>query len=120
MTSEQRLADPGCVLRDLPEGPPEPYESLVQIGGVAYGSGNASMDRHAGRVFRGKLGADIDVEEAHECARIAMVNAIMAFKPRLGTLHRSRRFVRLTGCVNSAPEFKRHAAVETIIEVDGS
>ena len=111
MTPEQRLADLGYALQDPPEGPDKPYEPLVQIRGIVYGSGNTSMDRHAGRIYRGQLGADLDVEEAREYARIATLNALAAFRAHLGTLDRIRRFVRLTGYVNSAPEFTRQAEV---------
>lgn len=111
MTTEQRLADLGYPLRDPPAGPDKPYEPLVQVGSIVYGSGNTSMDRHTGRIFRGQLGGDVDVEEAHEYARIATVNALAAFKAHLGTLDRIRRFVRLTGYVNSAADFTRQAEV---------
>lgn len=111
MTPEERLADLGYPLRDPPAAPEKPYEPLVQVGTIVYGSGNTSMDRHAGRIHRGKLGDDVDVEEAHEYARVATLNALAALKAHLGALDRIRRFVRLTGYVNSAPDFTRQAEV---------
>lgn len=69
------------------------------------------MDRHEGRVFAGKVGTQISVEQAEEYARIAMVNALAALMAHLGSLDRVQRFVRLTGYVNSAPDFTRQADV---------
>lgn len=111
MTPERRLEELGYPLRPPPPGPDKPYEPLVQVGRIVYGSGNTSMDRHEGRVHAGKVGADVDVEQAAEYARIAMVNALAAFAAHLGSLDRIRRFVRLTGYVNSAPDFTKQADV---------
>src|SRR5690606_16424497 len=82
-------------------------------GNIVYGSGNTSMDRHAGVVFAGRVGSEneIDLEAARERARIATLNALAGLKAHLGELSRIRRFVRLTGYVNSSDDFTQQADV---------
>lgn len=127
---EDKLAGLGYPVRLPPTGSRRPYEPLVQVGNVIYGSGNTSMDRHAGVVFAGRvgtrkvdsggsevgepasgIGAELDLETARERARIATVNALAALKAHLGELSRISRFVRLTGYVNSSPDFTQQADV---------
>lgn len=111
MDPERKLEELGYALRLPPTLSARPYEPLVQVGRIVYGSGNTSLDRHAGTIFAGKVGAEVDVETARQYARIAMLNALAAFKSYLGELGRIERFVRLTGYVNSAPDFTRQAEV---------
>src|SRR5690606_20799306 len=85
---EARLAGIGYPVRLPPAAPPRPYEPLVQVGNIVYGSGNASIDRHAGIVHAGQVGSEVDLEEARERARIAMVNALGGLKAHLGELSR--------------------------------
>ena len=120
---ETRLAELGYPLRLPPTGARRPYEPLVQVGNIVYGSGNTSMDRHAGVVFAGRVGgpdevdgsaghgATVDLETAKERARIATLNALAGLKAHLGELTRVKRFVRLTGYVNSNADFTQQADV---------
>lgn len=108
---ESKLAELGYPVRLPPPMPPRPYEPLVQVGSIVYGSGNTSIDRHVGRVFAGQVGSDVDVDQAREYACIAMVNALAGLKVHLGELSRVRRFVRVTGYVNSHPGFTHQADV---------
>lgn len=101
----------GYPLRLPPESPPKPYDPLVRVGSLIYGSGNTSMDRHAGIVYAGKVGADVGMDEAQERARIALINALAALKAELGDLEHIRRFVRMTGYVHGTPDFERQADV---------
>lgn len=125
MTPEAKLAELGYPLRLPPTGADRPYESLVQVGNIIYGSGNTSMDRHAGLVFAGQVGsAGVDLEAARERARIATLNALAALRAHLGELSAIRRFVRLTGYVNSGPGFTKqadviNAASELLLETFG-
>ncbi|MBX3142257.1 MAG: RidA family protein [Trueperaceae bacterium] len=111
MNPESKLAELGYPVRLPPPAPPRPYEPLVQIGSIVYGSGNTSIDRHAGKVFAGQVGGDVDVAQAREYARVAMINALAGLKAHLGELSRVKRFVRVTGYVNSHPEFTQQADV---------
>ena len=111
MNPESKLAELGYPVRLPPAAPPRPYEPLVQVGSIVYGSGNTSIDRHAGTVYAGQVGGDVDLEQAREYARVAILNALGGLKAHLGELSRVARFVRLTGYVNSAPGFTQQADV---------
>lgn len=135
-TPEAKLAELGYPLRLPPTGAGRPYEPLIQVGNIVYGSGNTSMDRHTGRVFAGQVGAgsttagaptapdQVDLETARERARIATLNALAGLKAHLGELSAIRRFVRLTGYVNSGSSFTKqadviNAASELLLEAFG-
>jgi len=124
MHPEARLAELGYELPPVPPAPGRPYEAAVQVGNVVYGSGNTSMDRLTGEVYRGQVGGDVDLEAARQYARVALLNALAGLKSHLGDLARIKRFVRLTGYVNSHPTFTRqpevmNAASELLVAVFG-
>lgn len=111
MNPESRLAELGYTVKLPPPAPPRPYEPLVQVGNIIYGSGNTSIDRHTGTVFAGQVGGDVDVEQARQYARVAMLNALGGLKAHLRELSRVKRFIRVTGYVNSHPTFTQQADV---------
>jgi enamine deaminase RidA (YjgF/YER057c/UK114 family) len=112
-TPEQRLSDLGI---DLP-GPPPPdarlYVPAVRSGSLLFlsGQGPAGPD---GELVKGKVGADLDVAEAREAARLAGIQLLAAIRDEAGSLDRVRRVVKLLGMVNGAPGF-----VDTPAVVDG-
>jgi len=108
---EARLEALGYPVRLPPATSPRPYEPLVQVGNIIYGSGNTSIDRHAGIVYAGQVGSAVDLEAARERARLAMTNALGGLKAHLGELVRVKRFIRVTGYVNSAAGFTQQADV---------
>jgi enamine deaminase RidA (YjgF/YER057c/UK114 family) len=111
VTPEQRLADLGHPLPELPPPTDKPYLPLVQIGDIVYGSGNTSVDRQSGRVYGGRVGADVGIEDAQAYARLATLNALAALRAHLGSLDRVHRIVRVTGYVTSAESFTGQAEV---------
>jgi enamine deaminase RidA (YjgF/YER057c/UK114 family) len=111
MSPEERLEALGYHLHEPPTSNDKPYDPLTQIGRIIYGSGNTSMDRHRNHVYAGKVGGNVGTDEAQEYARIATVNALAALRAHVGELERIHRFLRLTGYVNSAPDFIEQAIV---------
>lgn len=111
MTPEQKLADLGHPLPELPPPADKPYLPLVQTGRIVYGSGNTSMDRIRGHVYAGRVGADVTMAEAQSHARLATLNALAALRAHLGSLDRVHRILRVTGYVNSAESFTGQAEV---------
>ena len=92
-TAEQRLIQLGIKL----PAPPEPfgiYAEAVQTGNLLFLTG---MLPTAGREakFVGRLGAELDVEECHEAARLAALNALAVTRQHLGSLDKVTRIVRL-------------------------
>ncbi len=110
---------------ELPN-PPTPaaaYTPFVIVGNVAYVSGQVSQGE--GGLIRGKLGADIGVEEGAKAARACALSLLAQVKAACGgDLDRLKRVVKLTGFVNSTPDFPDHPKVingcsQLLVEVLG-
>lgn len=105
----QRLADLGHTLPDAP-APAANYVPYVISGNTVYVSGQISRDGDG--LMTGKLGMDADVafgqKAAASCALalLAQVNEACG-----GDLDRLSKVVKLTGFVNSTPDFTDHPAV---------
>jgi enamine deaminase RidA (YjgF/YER057c/UK114 family) len=61
--------------------------------------------------FRGKMGAELTVEQGYQAFRLSALNAVAQLKGALGTLDRVRRIVRLEGTMGCAPGFHEQPAV---------
>jgi enamine deaminase RidA (YjgF/YER057c/UK114 family) len=62
-------------------------------------------------VFKGRLGADLTIDQGREAARLAALNVLAQVKAAVGELDRVAQVVRLTGFVNAAPDFTDHPQV---------
>jgi enamine deaminase RidA (YjgF/YER057c/UK114 family) len=60
---------------------------------------------------KGKLGADVTLEQGQEAAKICAINILAQLKAAIGDLDRVSRCVRVGGFVNCTPEFADHAKV---------
>ena len=100
---EGRLKDAGVVL-PTPPAPAGNYVPVVVTGALAVVSGQiASKD---GKVaIKGKLGADVSIEQGAEAARLCAINILAQLKAAIGDLDRVTRCVRLAGFVNCTAEF---------------
>ncbi len=108
-TVEERLADLGHQLP--PVSPPVGnYVKGVVVGNLLFCSGNGP-DQPGYVSPKGKVGADVTLEQAYEAARYTALNLLAAAKDTLGSLDRIRRVVKLLGMVNSAPDFGQQPAV---------
>jgi enamine deaminase RidA (YjgF/YER057c/UK114 family) len=98
-----RLAELGLTLPAAP-APAANYVPYVVSGTTLWVSGQISQD--AGGLIRGRLGADMDVAAgaaaARSCALALLAQAAAACG---GDLDRIVRVLKLTGFVNSTPEF---------------
>lgn len=121
-TPEQRLADLGLTLPPV-VAPLAAYVPAVVAGGFVYTSGQLPFV-YGKLPATGKVGADIDVEEAAALARICALNAIAAAASVSGGLSGLRRIVKVVGFVASAPDFTAQAQVingasDLLIEIFG-
>jgi enamine deaminase RidA (YjgF/YER057c/UK114 family) len=100
---EERLAKLGLTLP--PVAPPvAAYVPAVRTGNYVYTSGQLPLV--GGSLQRtGKVGAEVDPDEAHDLARICGLNALAAVKSIVGDLTAVTRVVKVVGFVASAPEF---------------
>lgn len=89
-----------------PVNPPiAAYVPVVAHGTIAHVSGQIPM-REGAVMHPGQLGADITVEQAHDAARQAGLQALAALKDALGgSFARLERILQVTIYVNSASGF---------------
>jgi enamine deaminase RidA (YjgF/YER057c/UK114 family) len=119
---EARLAELGITLPS-PPSPVANYVNGVRTGNLIFLAGKGPR-RADGSEVRGKLGADVTIEEGYEAARLTAINQLAVLKNMLGNLDRVVRVVKVLGMVNSAPDFVDQPAVingfsDLIVEVFG-
>lgn len=106
----------------IPPTPAGSYIPVVKTGNLLYVSGQIPLED--GKVaFTGKV-SDANIETAQKSARICAINILAQLKKELGDLEKISRFVRLSGFVNSGPEFTQHpkvinAASDLLYEIFG-
>jgi enamine deaminase RidA (YjgF/YER057c/UK114 family) len=91
--ADERIADIGM---EIPP-PPTPfgaYAEAVQTGNLLFLSGTLPVLNGLPQ-YRGRLGAEIDAEQAWSATRLAALNALAIAKHHLGSLNRISRVVRL-------------------------
>ena len=105
---EEKIKSLGIKL-PIPPTPAGSYIPVVKSGNLLYVSGQIPMID--GKVaFTGKV-SDDNIETAIESARICAINILAQVKKELGGFEKILKIVRLTGFVNSIPEFTQHPKV---------
>lgn len=107
---EQRLKEIGLELPP-PGSPAANYVPFVVVGNIAYMAGQVA--REAGKMkYVGKVGKELTIEQGAAAARLCATNLLAQLKAACGgDLDRVERCVRLTGYVNSPPDFLEHPKV---------
>ena len=99
------------------------YLPAIRTGNLVYVSGQ--LPKVEGKIaFKGRVGKDHNVESARRAAKACLVNVLAALQQELGNLDRVKKFVRLTGYINTYPGFNDHAKVmdaasDLLIEIFG-
>jgi enamine deaminase RidA (YjgF/YER057c/UK114 family) len=108
-TPEARLAELGY---ELPETrkPAGNYCGAVTTGKLVFVSGHGTFVGPT-QTHKGKLGADVSIEQGYEGARNAVISALASLKAEIGELSRVKRVVRLFGMVASTSDFHRQPEV---------
>jgi len=87
--------------------PPKPagsYIPVVRTGNLAYVSGQIPIKD--GKVqYQGKVPTNISIEDAQKAANLCIINVLAQLRAELGTLDKISRIVRVSGFVNSSPDF---------------
>lgn len=104
-----RLEELGLALPPV-AAPVASYVPAVVSGSHVHTSGQLPLVEGA-LPATGKVGAEVDPEQAQELARICCLNALAAVQEQIGDLGRITRVVKLTGYVASAPSFTGQPAV---------
>ena len=99
----RRLADLGLSLPAVVP-PLAAYVPAVRFEDLVYTAGQLPLVKGALRAV-GKVGAEVSVEKAVECAQIAALNGLAAVVDIAGELDAINRIVKVTVYVASAPRF---------------
>ncbi len=103
MEIENKLKALGIELPNPPT-PAANYIGYVRVGNLLFIGGN--IGRIDGVIkYRGKVGAEISVEQAYDAARNCALNHLAIMKSALGDLDKVERIVKVLGYVSVAPGF---------------
>jgi len=108
-TAEQKLKELGI---ELP-APPEPfgiYAEAVQTGNLLFLTGMLPTEGRSPK-FVGRLGAEMNVEQARAAARLAAINALAVARQHLGSLDKVTRIVRLGVSIAASGDVREHPSV---------
>ena len=119
---EEKLKELGIEL-PTPPNPAGSYIPVVTTGNLAFNSGQIPM-KEGKEVFEGKVPDKQSLDSARDAAKICIINGLAQLKSNLGSLDRITKFVRISGFVNSSPEFTEqpkviNAASDLLVEVFG-
>lgn len=122
-TAEEQLKKLGIELPVIPKSPTSLIVGCVRAGDLLFVSGHTPVGPD-GKSIVGRLGADLDVKQGQEAARIVGLRVLSVVRSELGSLDRVVRVVKALGMVNCTPEFTQTPAVvngfsELLIQVFG-
>jgi enamine deaminase RidA (YjgF/YER057c/UK114 family) len=103
MEIENKLKELGYELPNPPT-PAANYIGYVQVGNMLYIGGN--IGRINGVIkYRGKVGAEVTLEQAYDAARNCALNHLATMEAALGDLDKVERIVKVLSYINVAPGF---------------
>ena len=118
---EEKLKTLGVTLPNPPT-PAGSYVPAIKTGNLLFISGQIPMED--GKViFTGKV-TNENIETAKKSAKMCAINLLAQMKRELGSLDKVTKIVRISGFVNSDPEFYQHpkiinAASDLFFEIFG-
>ncbi|EIJ65958.1 endoribonuclease L-PSP [Candidatus Nitrosopumilus salaria BD31] len=105
---EEKLESLGIKLPNPPT-PAGSYVPAVKTSNLLFISGQIPME-DGKMIFTGKV-SDDNLETAQKSARMCAINILAQIKKELGNLDKVSKIVRLSGFVNSVPEFSQQPKV---------
>lgn len=117
----ERLHELGIVL-PRPFPPAGNYLTCLVEDGIVYVGGHGPIDGET--IIRGKVGADLTLEEGRQAARLTGLSILATLQAELGDLDRIARIIKVFGMVNVAPGFNQTPAVvdgcsDVLVEIFG-
>jgi enamine deaminase RidA (YjgF/YER057c/UK114 family) len=119
---EESLKNLHLNLPEIPK-PVAAYIPAKQSGNFVFTAGQLPIV-NGELISKGRLGKDVEIEDAKNAARICTLNALAAIKGVIGDLDRIKQIVRVVGYVASVPTFTQQPAVvngasELLLEIFG-
>jgi len=93
--------------------PPKPagsYIPVVRTGNLVFVSGQIPI-KDGKILYSGKVTKDLSIQDAQKAARLCAINALAQLKSEFGNLENISKIVRVSGFVNSPPEFTEQPKV---------
>jgi enamine deaminase RidA (YjgF/YER057c/UK114 family) len=85
------------------------YVSFVRIGNTLHLSGHIPATSKG--LIKGKLGADLSVDEGYNSAKTCAINILATLKEELGTLDNVKQIVKIVGFVACTDDFTQQPSV---------
>ena len=104
MTRDERLESLGYPLDRVPK-PGAIYKPVVIDGTTVYVSGCVPFDGHGNLASKGKVPSEVSLPDARKAAALCAANVLRLVRQEIGSLERLERVLRVTGYVNSDPDF---------------
>lgn len=109
MNADLKLSELNLQLPPAPK-PAGVYKPALVVGTLVYVSGHGPL-KADGTLMKGKVGADLDADEAKLAARQVGLAILATLKAHIGSLNSIARVVKVLGMVNATPDFERHPYV---------
>ena len=106
---ESKLKELGITL-PAPSSPKGNYISMVKVGNLLHLAGHIPQTLE-GDLIKGKVGADLSVEDGYKSARMCALNILSTVQSEVGTLDTVKRIIKLVGFVNCTDDFTQQPAV---------
>lgn len=121
--SEERLQALGITLPSPPK-PAGSYVPVVITGKMVFVSGQIPI-QDGKIIYAGKVTKDLSIEDAQKASRLCVINALAQLKSELGSLDKISKIIRVSGFVNSPPDFSEqpkvvNGASDLLFEIFGS
>ena len=105
---EARLQEMGIDIPEMP-APLANYVAAKRTGNLVFTAGQICSV--GDKVFKGKLGRDIDTVKGKEATKLCIINCLASVKQLLGSLETIKQVVAVHGLINSDPEFTEQGVV---------
>ena len=93
-----------------PPAPAGSYIPVISTGNIAFVSGQIPMKD--GKVeFTGKVPNEQTIETSQEAAKLCIINCLAQLNTYFGTLENIKKIIRVSGFVNSTPNFSEHPKI---------
>lgn len=122
-SAEEQIRKLNLELPAIPKNPASLILPCVRTGDLLFVSGHTPVTAD-GKNIVGRVGAELDVKQGQEAARIVALRVLSVVRAELGSLDRVVRLVKVLGMVACPPEFTQQPAVingfsEVLIQVFG-